>query len=253
VGKGFILLGFSNPTRRVGKWVNEVAKVGKEGKMATIRKFPLVTGEFYHIFNKSIAEYKIFNKEGDFVRMKRLLFYYQWEENKIKFSKWKNMKEQNSFNNKLITEDNNSRIVDIIAYCIMPTHIHLILKQLKSKGISIFMSLISNSYAKYFNLKYKRKGPLWEREFQNVLVSSDEQLLHLSRYIHLNPTTAFLTKNPYDWRFSSYKEFLEEEHEEKICNFKDVLDINPKSYKEFVEDRISYQRDLAKIKSLILE
>lgn len=219
--------------------------------MATIRKFSLVTGEYYHIFNKSIAEYKIFNKKGEFLRMRELFSYYQWEGSKPKFSQWENIKKQNSFNSNLPIR--SRRIVDIVAYCIMPTHIHLILKQLKDKGISTFMSLISNSYARYFNLKYKRKGPLWEREFQNVLVSSDEQLLHLTRYIHLNPTTAFLTERPQDWQFSSYREFLEEGSEERICNFKEVLEINPKSYKEFVEGRISYQRELAQIKGLILE
>jgi len=219
--------------------------------MVTVRKFPLVTGECYHIFNKSIAEYKIFNKKDDFVRMKKLLSYYRWEGSKPKFSQWENIEKRNPFNSNLKT--GSSRVVDIIAYCIMPTHIHLILRQLKDKGISVFMSLVSNSYSRYFNLKYKRKGPLWEREFQNILVSSDEQLLHLSRYIHLNPTTGFLTERPEGWRFSSYREFLGEEREERICNFEDVLEINPKSYKEFVEDRISYQRELAKIKALILE
>lgn len=217
--------------------------------MATIRKEPLVTGQVYHIFNKSIAEYIIFNFKEEFLRMKELICYYEWSNRGLRFSKWKTVKRP--LENEVRTND---KLVDIIAYCLMPTHIHLILRQLIERGVSIFMSQISNSYARYFNTRHKRKGPLWEREFKNVLVSTDEQLLHLTRYIHLNPCTAHLVDKPEDWLFSSYKEFIGEiDEKEKICNFRDIIEINPLSYKRFVEDRISYQRELGKIKDLILE
>ncbi|MCM8795996.1 MAG: transposase [Candidatus Omnitrophica bacterium] len=148
----------------------------------------------------------------------------------------------------------NDKRVEIIAYCIMPTHLHLILKQLKNNGISVFMGNILNSYSRYFNLKHKRKGPLWEGRFKNILVKNDEQLLHLTRYIHLNPVTASLVSNPEDWNASSYREYLQQvQAVEKICKYDDILEIDPVSYKKFVEDRISYQRDLAKIKNLIFE
>ena len=217
--------------------------------MATIRKTALVNGETYHIFNRSIAKYKIFNTDKDFLRGIKLLSYYQWER-EMKFSQWIRKKKRTSETESLKGE----KLVDIIAYCIMPTHFHLILKQLEDKGISTFVSQISNSYARYFNLKHKRKGHLWEKEFQNVLVSTDEQLLHLTRYIHLNPVTAFLVDKPQDWPASSYREFLgEAEESDKICSFEDILDITPEQYKTFVDDRISYQRELGKIKHLILE
>lgn len=217
--------------------------------MVTIRKVPLVTGEIYHIFNKSIAEYRVFNSRGEFLRMKELASYYRWEKIDLRFSKWK--MSEGKFKHKEFGED---KLIDIIAYCLMPTHIHLILRQLKDKGTSIFMSQISNGYARYFNIKHRRKGPLWEREFKNTLVTNDEQLLHLTRYIHLNPSTAFLVKKPEDWEFSSYKEFLREvDEKDRICSFEDIIDTDPTSYKKFVEDRISYQRELAKIKNLILE
>ena len=221
--------------------------------MATIRKFPLVKDEIYHIYNRSIAKYQIFNITVEFSRMRELFSYYQRGEKKQRFSEWE--KRKNVIPEKEDPEIKKAnRLVSIIAYCIMPTHFHLILKQLKDKGISVFMSQISNSYTRYFNLKHKRKGPLWEREFQNVLVSTDEQLLHLTRYIHLNPVTAFLADKPEDWLFSSYKEFLGEvEGGDKICSFENILDITPKQYKTFVDDRISYQRDLDKIKHLTLE
>jgi putative transposase len=134
----------------------------------------------------------------------------------------------------------------------MPTHLHLILKQLKHNGISIFMNNILNSYTRYFNTKHKRKGPLWEARFKNILIEKDEYLLHLTRYIHLNPVTASLINKPEDWLASSYREYIEK-NAEKICQYDDVLKTEPISYKQFVDDRISYQRELAKIKQYLFD
>jgi len=220
------------------------------------RKDPLISGEIYHIFSKSIAGFKIFNKDSEYLRMMATTRYYQMEDTRVKFSRFiKSENGENSFSaclhNDCLGKD---RLVEIIAYCIMPTHLHLILKQLKDKGISTFMNNILNSYSRYFNTKHNRKGPLWESRFKNVLVRTNEQLLHLTRYIHLNPVTAYLVNKPQLWQASSYNEYLLNiDSKNKICKYDDVLDINPDSYRKFVEDRASYQRDLKEIKDLILE
>lgn len=146
-----------------------------------------------------------------------------------------------------------TKSVDIIAYCLMPTHIHLIFKQLEDNGISRSVNNILNSYTRYFNIKHKRKGPLWESRFKSKRIESDEQLLHLSRYIHLNPVTAFLSDKPESWQYSSYKEFLGIKETPTFCNFTNHINIFPADYKKFTEDRISYQRELAKIKDLLTE
>lgn len=221
------------------------------------RKRNLITEQVYHIFNKSIADYKIFNNDKDYLRIFNILKFYQIEKVPFKFSKFMKLPEteERGFNAHFIfVSQDKQKLVQIIAYCIMPTHIHLVLKQLKGNGISIFMSNVLNSYARYFNVKYRRKGPLWEGKFKNVLVETDEQLLHLTRYIHLNPVTAYIVEKPEMWAASSYKEYLFDiEVNDQICEYKDVLDIKPSQYKEFVEDRIGYQRELAKIKNLLLD
>lgn len=148
--------------------------------------------------------------------------------------------------------DEKVKVVEIVAYCLMPTHVHLILKQSEENGISHFVNNILNSYTRYFNTKHKRKGPLWESRFKSKLVETDEQLLHLSRYIHLNPVTAFLVDKPELWRYSSYREYLCFESA-GTCNFNKLINISPQDYKKFTEDRISYQRELARIKDLIME
>jgi putative transposase len=217
-----------------------------------MRKEPLTPGQIYHIFTRSIANFQIFNDEREFSRMLNVVCYYQREKPEIKFSKFIKLEQDSQLDKKEYFSD-KEKLVEIIAYCFMPTHLHLILKQTKDDGISIFMSNILNSYTRYFNTKHKRKGPLWEARFKSVLVESDEYLIHLTRYIHLNPTTAILSDKPENWKFSSYQEYLSTAYENKICKYDDVIDITPHSYRNFVEDRISYQQELAKIKDLLLE
>jgi putative transposase len=113
---------------------------------------------------------------------------------------------------------------------------------------------ILESYSSYFNAKHKRKGPLWESKFKNILVDSDEQLNHLVRYVHLNPTTARHVESPEEWLFSSYREYIGEiSDNQKVCQFDDILDIKPNSYRKFVTDQVSYQRELAQIKKLLFD
>jgi len=210
----------------------------------------------YHVFNKSIAGFKIFNLKADFLRMKELCKYYQIEKPSLKFSRFKEFsKLKKNPQMKLLWKlSSEKKIVKIIAYWIMPTHLHFILKPLIENGISVFTSKILNSYTRYFNITHNRKGPLWEGRSKRILVKTDEQLLHLTRYIHLNPVTAHLVEKPEEWKFSSYLEYLGLiPPQECICEFEDVLEINPQRYRQFVEDRISYQRELAKIKALLLE
>jgi len=220
-----------------------------------IRKEELITGEIYHVFNKSIAGYKIFNSDAEYSRGMKAIRYYQRDRPSIRLSRYIEIIEtKGQDSDEELEWCNLDKIVQIYAYCIMPTHIHLVVKQLKENGISKFMGNTLNSYARYFNTKYKRKGPLWEGPFKNVPVITDEEFLHLTRYVHLNPATAYLVEKPEEWPVSSYKEYvLDMDDAERICEYQDVLDIQPHSYREFVEDRISYQRDLALISKLVLE
>ena len=214
----------------------------------------LVVGEIYHIFTRSIAEYRVFNNDDEFLRMKATIRYYQIEKPPEKFSRFiQSTSDQGNDFDSTINFD-KEKLVQIIAYCLMPTHVHLVLKQLKENGISIFISNVLNSYTRYFNIKHKRKGPLWESRFKSVWVESDEQLLHLTRYVHLNPVTAYLANKPEEWLVSSYPEYISVVNEkDRVCKYNGILDIQPNSYREFVRDGVSYQRELAKIKKLLFE
>ncbi|MCM8776074.1 MAG: transposase [Candidatus Omnitrophica bacterium] len=216
---------------------------------------PLAIGQVYHVFNRSIAEYRIFNHEKDLERMRQMIRYYGFKGVPEKFSRYMDTELvlKNGFWRTFFDfSQGRERMVEIIAYCLMPTHFHLILKQLMPNGISFFVNQSCNSYSRFFNTKYKRKGPLWEGRFESVRVETDEQLLHLTRYVHLNPVTAGLIELAEQWPASSYHEYMGNvRREERICEFRGILKIDPLEYEKFVRDRVGYQRDLARIKAII--
>ncbi len=107
----------------------------------------------------------------------------------------------------------------------------------------MFMKHILDSYSRYFNTKNNRKGPLWQGRFKHVLIETEEQFMHTTRYIHLNPTTDFLVERPEYWQFSSYKEYIGLDNK-GICNFKKYYPLVPEEYRKFVEAQIQYQQEL---------
>ena len=218
-----------------------------------IRKVPLAVNEIYHVFTKSISGFTVFNHLKDYERILSLLSFYNHIKPPCKFSLFLELQERIG-SNILPLAESCEKLVKILVYCIMPTHIHLVLEQLHENGIAKFMNLILISYSKYFNAAHNRKGPLWEDRFQNVRVEDDSHFVHLTRYVHLNPTTADLVARPEEWRFSSYGEYLgTTDKNNSLCTFSDCLDIRSEDYKRFVDDRIEYQRELALIKYLLLD
>ena len=105
------------------------------------------------------------------------------------------------------------------------------------------MHRLDTSYTKYFNLNNKRTGRLFEYTFKAKLIESEEMLLHVSRYIHLNPLIASLVNSLNYWPWSSYLDFIGTrdnlflEQEEILGKFND-----PKSYQRFVDDQVAYAR-----------
>ena len=148
---------------------------------------------------------------------------------------------------------NVAKHVDLLAYCLMPNHFHLLVKQKGNTGVSNFMKQLSNAYTQYFNSKYKRSGSLFEGPFKSVAITNDELLAHTSRYIHLNPVIGNISKEPeYEW--SSYNEYISESPT-KLCHTKPVLDFFPSvyAYKKFVHDQKDYAKKLHEIKHLTIE
>lgn len=207
---------------------------------------PLVNGSYYHIFNRGVEKRHIFSNPKDYERFLSTLFYYRFSGPKPSFSLYRRFKNK-SFSN-------NPKIVEILSYCLMPNHFHLLLKQLADNGISGFISKVSNGYTKYFNTKHNRIGPLFQGPFKAVSVERDDQLLHLSRYIHLNPFVSELAQDLKEYKYSSYREYIGLDSTE-VCSKELILNFfkTAKEYKKFIDDHSSYALDLERIKHLLMD
>lgn len=205
--------------------------------------------EIFHIFNRSIAGFKIFNSANTSIRFIEVLDYYNSSNLKNKYSRAKNLK-QYSYNNLLLPKSESK--IKIVSYCIMPDHYHLLVKILKDSVLSKYINDVENSFSRYFNIKLNRKGPLWESSFKAVKIKTNEQLLHVSRYIHLNPTSSNLVTKPEDWEFSSYNDFIKDQ---KILKeiLTEISIKSPKKYKSFVEKNIIYQKKLKFVRKLMID
>lgn len=206
------------------------------------RNTPPVTGEYHHIFNRGSEKRNIFTKPQDYKRFLQRFYYYQFTEPKPSFSKYAKS-DLNSFK-----PDPEKKLVKVLCYCLMPNHFHFLVKQLKDNGVSNFLSQISNSYTKYFNTKYARVGALLQGVFKNVRIETDEQLVHVSRYIHLNPVVSGLVKKPEEYEWSSYLEYITQNS--FFSSLDEVMSLfsSTQKYQEFVEAQIDYGTTLEILK-----
>jgi putative transposase len=211
------------------------------------RKTILATGETYHVLNRSIQGIPIFKGERECKIFLEAMEFYLQPNPLIKFSLYRTSRDR-------VSVDLRQKLVTIINYCIMPNHFHFTLRQEDENGIKKFIQRLSNSFAHYFNIKYKNRGSLFEGKFKAIWIENEEQLVHLSRYIHLNPVSSYLVEKPQDYLFSSYEAYLANKNS-------GVIDPTPvlkcfssaKKYREFIQDQKDYQRRLEKIKHLALE
>lgn len=139
-----------------------------------------VEGGYYHIYNRGVEKRDIFLDKQDCIVFQRYLKLYLAEPSEV--AKIQVPRIQSFLANNMHDE------LDLLAFSLMPNHIHLQVRQKYKNSIAKFMKRLITSYVMYFNRKYKRVGPLFQNRYKAALVESDAYLLHLSRYIHLNPT-----------------------------------------------------------------
>lgn len=219
------------------------------------RKTLLATSEIYHIYNRGVEKRQIFVLKRDYLRMLDLIGYYRFADCPIKYSYFKEFSLEEKDSILINLERQSKKLVDIYAFCLMPNHIHLLLKQIADGGISKFMAKVTNGYSHYFNIRHERVGHLFQGNFRAVRIENDEQLLHVNRYIHLNPVTGYLIefKDLERYTFSSYQEYLSLKN--GICNTQEVLSSfkNIELYRKFTQNQVDYARKLENIKHLLLE
>lgn len=165
---------------------------------------------YYHIYNRGVEKRNIFIDNQDYEVFLHLLKYYLSEKNEA----LTHPIELVAPTDKPIRPRplrNLNKEIDLIAYCLMPNHFHLLVKQNTKNGITKLTRSVSTTYALYFNRRYKREGTLFQGRYKAVIIKNDSYLLHLSRYIHLNPLTLMTRTDlviwPH-WPYSSYNYYL---------------------------------------------
>jgi len=213
------------------------------------RKFNFSTDEYYHVYSRGTDRREIFLDDNDKERFLRSLFLFNANKS-FEFRDVKDIPFQN------ISRGNPRTAIG--AFCLMPNHFHLLLRETEEGGISSFMGKLLTAYSMYFNKKYKRTGGLFEGTFRAEHVDSDNYLKYLFAYIHLNPVKLiepewkekgiqdqkFAEDYLKKYRYSSYEDYMGAEREEYLILSKEVFPEyfdSDHDFKDFITDWLTYR------------
>lgn len=177
---------------------------------------------YYHIYNRGIEKRNVFLEHNDYLYFLHVL--------KTSLSP-KPDKDQILVGKRTWPQKNYFKKIDLLAYCLMPNHFHLLVKQTTPTIISEFAKSLCTRYGMFFNKKYGRVGSLFQGPFKSVDIDNENYLLWITRYIHRNPVDF---KN---YKYSSYNDYLGLTNTSWI-NTKIILDYfsNNQAFIEFTED-----------------
>jgi putative transposase len=200
-----------------------------------LRKQSFAIDEYYHLYNRGTEKRVIFLDVQDYHHFLFLMYICNTE---------KSIELRNVGEN----FDRGETIIDIGAFCLMPNHFHVLVREKIKNGISTYMRKLLTSYSMYFNKKYKRTGKLYEGVFKSTYVNKDTYLKYLYSYVHLNPAkiidknwkehndhnTAKLLDHVFKYPYSSLKEYAEEKF--RI--------INPTVFPSYFKKPIDHKKEL---------
>ena len=145
------------------------------------RRTTFLAGEFHHLYNRGVDRGAIFFSDDNYRYFMRLLM-----------------------------GKAERHAVDVVAFCLMPNHYHILIRPSVDNTVSPFINSLLGSFVQGRNAARHRVGPLSQGRYKSVHVDRDEYLAHLARYIHLNPVAAGLVALPQDWPYSNYGDVLED-------------------------------------------
>ena len=187
---------------------------------------------FYHVYARGHAHMVVFRDEIDYSVMLNIIKRHLSKET-----------EKDRYNRFFV---NLSDTVEINCYCLMPNHIHFLIYQIEESSMAKLMKCTLSSYCKYFNKKYGLSGAVFETTYKAVRVESEDYLLHISRYIHLNPI------NWRSYEYSSFKYYLGQKSPNWIKTTRILeLFVNREEYSKFVEGYAKHKSDLNDMKLIL--
>ena len=207
----------------------------------SIRKVNFSINEYYHIYNRGNSKQAIFLDEEYYNHFIELLYLCNSTRSIIYRDISKNAYDF----------DREETLVDIGAYCLMPNHFHILVKEKSENGISKFMQKISTAYSMYFNKKHKRTGGLFEGKFKSQYIGIDRYMKYIFSYIHLNPIKLIepgwkekgikniknAIKYLKTYQYSSYVDYLNE-------NRLRLKILNQKEFPKYFPSKNSFEREV---------
>ncbi len=241
--------------------------------MKAISRQGIATGEIFHILNRGVDGRTIFMDEQDYFRFIHCLFEFNDFSPALNLSYFLNQSQSIDFRNQYNKKrESRKLIVEILAFCLMPNHFHLLVKQKTDGGITKFMRKLGVGYANYFNQKYKRKGTLFQGKYKAILVKEEAHFIHLPYYIHLNPLDLIMpewrkrelknykkaVKFLENYRWSSFPDYIGKKNFPSITQREFLLDFfeGSEQYKKEIKNwlrSLDPIKDLTKIKKMTLE
>lgn len=221
---------------------------------------PFAIDEWYHCYNRGVDKRKIFGDTRDYERFLLGMFVGNGEIpvhiSNLKNPQLREVLKDDSF-------DRGDPLVEIGAYCLMPNHFHLLIKETTEGGVARFMQKLCTGYTMYFNTKHERTGALLAGTFKSKHVSNDRYLKHLVSYIHLNPAELFdpeweigqgnsrmIKKNLENYRYSSLPDFFGQNRLESSIIGKSLFDLYEilPTLSEIVEEALAYHQENIEVK-----
>lgn len=181
---------------------------------------------YYHVYNRGVDKCDIFIDDQDYAVFLGL------------FKRYLDKRLDNDSRGRIYESFTDS--VELVAFCLMPNHFHLLLYQIEYNAITRILRAVCSSYVPYFNKKYKRSGVLFQNCFKAVRVNDHTYLQYLTRYIHRNPY------NYRTWEWSSLGYWLGEKSADWV-HFQKLNDMSSDKYLLYIQDDVDYAYSLNQI------
>ena len=211
-----------------------------------MRKQPFIKGEFYHVYAHAVGDMDLFRSDADYLRFLTTLFVANGKRDISHLDRF--------YDRNLVSDIRDGKVnigeqvIDIAGFCFMPNHFHLLLREIKDGNISLFMHRLLVSYSKHYNLKYERRGHVFERTFDAKYLNNDNYIMRALAYIHLNPKDLDVWKrkeHKYPW--SSFQDYAAENRWGKLLGTDfalDYFDSDKNEFKLFTKSARKDNRDL---------
>src|SRR3989338_1512754 len=197
-----------------------------------MRNIQISVDEYYHVYNRGVRKQIIFHDTADYARFLFLILFFQSPLVFHALSPYVSAFASNFVKHRVFNIDASDsskiirgRYVELISFCLMPNHFHLVLREIREHGIARYMQRVLNGYTKYYNTKYEVSGHLFQGPYKAVHVENNEQLLYLSTYVHRNPRELQHWKNKeqtYEW--SSYQDYIGENRWGELLSTEIILE-----------------------------